>query len=319
MNLEIGTRDPVDLVKLRHFVAVAQLESFARAAEQLHISQPGLSRSIQSLEHAYSVRLFDRDRSGVALTSAGRLLLPKALDLVINADSLRLEIESISRGVVGTLSFGIGGGASGTLLPEVLTDLLGQFPRLEISVTIGSYDHLAPRLASGTDEFFLGRAASWSSADGSEVEVIGAARTVLLVRPGHPLLASDVIALEELAGYRLMAASEWNSMVAALPHRRERDLLRARVVLNEQSPLIAIAHRTDAIVVSSSLADTGGLVPLALHGNALDTPLLQTEAGIFTLPNRMLSPAANAATDTLRARAGMYMIPLSERRPPQSP
>lgn len=303
----------VDLVKLRHFVAVAQTASFARAAEQLHISQPGLSRSIQSLERAYSVRLFDRDRSGVALTASGRLLLPKALDLLINADSLGLEIEAISRGLMGTVSFGIGGGAAGYLLPEILADLLPRFPLLEVSVTIGTYESLAARLHSGADEFFLSRAASWSAADGSEVEVIGRAESVLLVRPGHPLLETPEIGLEELANYRLMSTPEWNTSLAELPQRRERELLRARVVINEQSSMISIAHRTDSVMITSSVADTGGLVTLRLRGNPLSTPLLHREAGIFTLPNRTLSPAAAAAVGILRERAGLFLMPTAER------
>ncbi|WP_162467077.1 LysR family transcriptional regulator [Streptomyces cavernae] len=304
---------PVDLVKIRHFVAVAQLASFARAAERLHISQPALSRSIQSLERTYSVRLLDRDRSGVALTSAGRLLLPKALDLLANAESLGLEIEAIARGVVGTLSFGIGGGASGTLVPEVLADLLPTFPQLQVSVTVGSYETLASRLAAAADEFFLSRAANWSPQDASEVEVIGRGSPMLFVRPGHPLLAEESVPLRALADYRLLATTEWNAMVDALPHRRERDLMRARVVLDELSVMVAVTHRSDLVMVSSSVPDTGGLVPLRVRGNFLASPLLKREAGIFTLPNRSLSPAATAAVELLRSRAGLFMQPVSDR------
>lgn len=306
MDNETHRQNRVDLVKLRHFVAVAQLESFARAAEQLHISQPGLSRSIQSLERAHSVRLFHRDRSGVELTAAGRMLLPRAVDLILSSDALELDIESVSRGAAGTLSFGVGGGALGSVLPEVVSHLLTEFPRVEVSVTIGSYRELAPRLAAGHDEFFLSRAGSWSSADRIEVETLGGGRTTLFVRPGHPLLEEGEIDLERLADFPLMATSEWNGVVAALPHRRERDLLRAQVTVNEQSPLVAMTHHSDGIMVSSNHAQRRGLVPLVIRGNTFDSPLMSRSGGIFTLPHRTLSAAARAAIDVIRSSTQRY-------------
>src|SRR3954466_3215799 len=79
----------LDLRKLRYFVAVADRLHFGRAAEELHIAQPVLSRQIRALEHDLGASLFTRDRHGVVLTDAGRQLLADAGPLLASADAVR--------------------------------------------------------------------------------------------------------------------------------------------------------------------------------------------------------------------------------------
>lgn len=87
----------LDLQKLRYFVAVAQLESFVRAAAHLHITQPALSRQIQALEKSLGVSLLTRDRRGTALTGAGRQLLEDAVPLLTSASALQRRVRAAAR------------------------------------------------------------------------------------------------------------------------------------------------------------------------------------------------------------------------------
>ena len=83
----------LDLYKLQHFVVVARTGSFRQAAEQLHLSQPALSRSIQALERRYGVTLLDRSRTGVHLTTVGQQLLARAHQ--IGEDVLQTRLLTI--------------------------------------------------------------------------------------------------------------------------------------------------------------------------------------------------------------------------------
>ena len=77
---------------LKYFLTIAREENITRAAEQLHITQPTLSRQIMQLEEELGVRLFQRNRVNVVLTEEGRLLRRRAQEILELADKAEQEI-----------------------------------------------------------------------------------------------------------------------------------------------------------------------------------------------------------------------------------
>ncbi|AXL92864.1 LysR family transcriptional regulator [Streptomyces sp. CB09001] len=88
----------LDLRKLRYFVTVADQLHFGRAADELHIAQPALSRQIRALEQDLGTPLLTRDRHGVALTDAGRQLLTDAGPLLASVQAIRRRVSMAARG-----------------------------------------------------------------------------------------------------------------------------------------------------------------------------------------------------------------------------
>ena len=88
----------LDLRKLRYFLAVAERLHFGRAADELHIAQPVLSRQIRALEQDLGAALLTRDSHGVALTDAGRQLLSDAGPLLASAHAVRRRVTVAARG-----------------------------------------------------------------------------------------------------------------------------------------------------------------------------------------------------------------------------
>jgi LysR family hydrogen peroxide-inducible transcriptional activator len=121
---------PVTLRQLQYVVAVADRKSFRQAAEDCHVAQPSLSAQIAQVEDALNLRIFERDRRSVALTSAGEALVARARALLIAADELTESARRLSDPFSGTLRVGVIPTVGPYLLPEVAPLLRERFPKL---------------------------------------------------------------------------------------------------------------------------------------------------------------------------------------------
>src|SRR3990167_806143 len=109
----------MDLRKLRHAVFVADWGNFTTAAARLHLSQPALSRSIQTLEDELGLKLFERVAAGVVTTVAGAAVIEEARGLLEQADGLRAHAQRLSRGETGRVRIGGGPMFAGLLADEL--------------------------------------------------------------------------------------------------------------------------------------------------------------------------------------------------------
>src|ERR671910_795599 len=126
----------LELRQLRHLVALARCLNYVRAADELCITQPTLSRSIQSLERKLGVRLFDRDRGGVALTPQGRSFAERATFLLTDADDLERESKLSAAGDSGRIRFGMVPMPARALLQPVLSERLNIAPAVTCEVVV---------------------------------------------------------------------------------------------------------------------------------------------------------------------------------------
>jgi DNA-binding transcriptional LysR family regulator len=127
----------IDLKQLRYFLAVAEEQSFSRAAERLHISQPPLSQQIMKLESELGVRLFARTTRSFELTAAGKALMVEAADLLARMRQTIDTVRQIDRGEVGRLRVGIVGSAMWGPIPRLLEEFQTRYPR--VSWTLHEY------------------------------------------------------------------------------------------------------------------------------------------------------------------------------------
>src|SRR6516162_6184042 len=97
---------PMEIHQLRYFIAVAEEGSFSRAAAREHDAQPSLSQQIQKLEADLDQRLFDRLPRSIVTTDAGRCLLPRARQILLEIANARRCVDDLKEGVAGSLAVG---------------------------------------------------------------------------------------------------------------------------------------------------------------------------------------------------------------------
>lgn len=139
----------MELRHLRYFVAVAEALNFGRAARQLTISQPPLSRQIRALEDELGTPLFARTRRAVTLTTAGSVLLPEARRLLREADALKEGARQLASGEAGTVALGFISVAAYNILPTLVPEFRRRHPGLKLALQEGATDALLSALGQG--------------------------------------------------------------------------------------------------------------------------------------------------------------------------
>ena len=143
------------LRQLQYFIALAEAESFRRAAARLRISQPTLTSQVAALEARLTIQLFERSRSGSLLTPAGRVLLPVARRVVEEFLGFVDHAESMSRGPAGTYRLGVTPTLGPYLLPYVLPEIHRKYAALKFYVREGAPRRLEDDLVAGEHDLIL--------------------------------------------------------------------------------------------------------------------------------------------------------------------
>lgn len=192
-------------IKYRHlvcFLEVARQGSLAKAADQLAISQPALSKALKELEGLLGAVLFLRGKHGAQLSEAGVAFMRFAGPSV---QALREGVNSLRSGEheTATVRLGVLSTAESLLMPEVLTRLHERHPALIVSVMTGPSAYLLSQLRVGEVDLVVGRMTDSPQIHGLSFEHLYNESMTLVARRDHPLLAAP-LRRESLQDYPLV-------------------------------------------------------------------------------------------------------------------
>ncbi|WP_234535298.1 LysR family transcriptional regulator [Streptomyces sp. R39] len=205
----MGILPDLDLRLVRYFTVIAEQLNFARAAEELRVAQPSLSRQIQRLENTLGVRLLERTTQGSRLTAAGAAFLPQAQQLVHGAQQAVLTARAAAPARTVTIGY-----ADDLIVTPAVRDLRRRRPDAHVRTRhLGSQD--AGALPDRQVDALVIRTPLPIPADGLALAVLYAEPRVLLVPASHRLAGKESVTTADISAEPLVgctgAGADWTA------------------------------------------------------------------------------------------------------------
>ena len=287
-----------ELRHVRAFLKVAALESFTRAAAELHVSQSALTVQVKQLEEELGVLLFDRNKRGVTITGAGRDLLGPLQRLVLDAEAIIGYAHDISAVRTGNIAIAALPSIAADLLPRAMRAFLRVQPEVRITVHDVVADRVCELVASRAVDLGLGTASR------QDRDIRGSAlyedHLAAFVPTAHPLAKHKELSLKELSECELILPNRESSVrrmaEGAIARLRIRAAIRHET--NFMPTALAMVRRGLGVaILPESAGDeiTGEIVRVPIR-----KPALSRQICVLQRADRALSPAAERFVQALR-------------------
>ncbi|AIJ25545.1 LysR family transcriptional regulator [Amycolatopsis methanolica] len=190
----------MELQQMRYVVAVAETNSFTRAAQRCLVVQSALSQQIARLERELGARLFERTSRRVRLTPAGAAFLPAARECLHAAERAAAEVAAAVGEVRGRLAVGSISTVAAVDIPAALREFHQRHPDVRVSLRVSPSEELTERVVHGAvDVAFLGLPTT-TRPEGVHARELARDTHVAIVAPDHPLAGEPAVDLRRLAG-----------------------------------------------------------------------------------------------------------------------
>lgn len=187
-------------VRLQRFLAIYGHRSFGRAAAELHITQPALTKSIQLLEEALGVKLFERTASGVVPTIYGEALSLHAKVIEAGMKNAVREIATLSGAIKGEVTVGVTPSVAADLVPRVFLRLQKERPGITLNLIEGLMEQHVPALRRGELDLVIG---GWVRGDHPDLttEILMRDQVLIFAGEDHPLAEMAEVPWKTLFDY----------------------------------------------------------------------------------------------------------------------
>ncbi|MGH3297723.1 MAG: LysR family transcriptional regulator [Trebonia sp.] len=298
----------MELRQLRYAVAVAAHRHFTRAAAAVPVAQPALSHQIKLLEQELGVELFERARSGVRLTEAGEIFLPRARRALAEVDAAREEIAALKGLAGGRLVIGAMQALAGLDLPRLLAAFHTAYPGIDVSLREDSTTDMFTMVMRGELDLAI---AALDVQRPAGLEVLPLVREpVLAALPAtHPLASLEDVAVRQLSRETFVVFKEGSGLQAVSEQAAERAgfTLRVSFQVSSHDRLLALvgAGLGVALVPASAVRNPPppGVTVLPV------SPGIDRTVGAVWRADHHHTPAARAFLALLRERTSPPATP----------
>jgi DNA-binding transcriptional LysR family regulator len=288
----------IDTLGVQAFVAIAELGSFRKAADSLHITQTALTRRLQNLEAHLGVMLIERTTRSVSLSTVGIDFLPRARRLLSELSTALSAIRETGHTQRGDIAIACVPTVGVHYLPRIIQEYARRFPDNRIKILDHSSAGVAGAVMRREAEFGINIRGSLNS-DLQSVPLLDD-RYLLICRNDHPLARKKKLAWRQIEPFPLIFAGDSSSnrplLDAALAAQGV--ALKAYYEVQRSSTAVGLVAEGVAAAVVPALAIQRGAYP-RIHSIPLVDPVISRSLVLITRRSAQLSPAAQALYDIL--------------------
>ncbi len=179
-----------NIQKFQAFVKTVEYGSFTEAAKALSYSQSSVSKMIADLENIWNVRLLERSRNGLVLTSEGMQILPYVRRLVDEYDRMQEQIRLMNGIQTGIIRIGAFSSVATYWMPNIIRRFQQDYPNIEYEILIGDYSEIERWIAQGRVDCGFSRLPVKAGLEGTLLE---RDELVVILPEGHSLAAKDKV------------------------------------------------------------------------------------------------------------------------------
>jgi DNA-binding transcriptional LysR family regulator len=287
----------MELRHLRYFEAVARYSHVTRAAAELHIAQPALSKQVSQLEQELGVALFDRVGRNVRLTEAGEALLPHVRAILAQIESARAEMSERVGLRRGRARIGTPPSVGTQLLPKALSSFHDRYPGIELRLFEAGIQTLLELLESGMADVAI---ASLPVDDPNLTVVpLFSEDLVIVLSKEHPLAEQQSVAMTDLKHEQWILSPDNYELRDATLNACKKAGFAPQVALDggEMDTLLRLVVAGVGIAMVPSLVVQNICCEMAVL--TINDQNIQRSLGLVWRSDRVASPAARALREFL--------------------
>lgn len=202
--------------RLQVFHTVAQRLNFTRAAKELFITQPAVTRHIHELEQHFKVKLFERNGTRIRLAPAGKRLLQHTEELFAVYRNLEFDMSSFTQGFSGRLFLGGSMTTAPYIIPPILADFHSRYTEVQVSLITGNTQQIEQALEN--QQIDLGIVEGHSRNPSIKYTEFMKDEIVLVSNPAHPLAKKQTIRPDDLTRIPLLLREPGSGTLEVLAH-----------------------------------------------------------------------------------------------------
>lgn len=287
----------MDFQSLHYFKVVAKYENMSKASEELHITQPALSKSIAALEENLGVSLFDRNGRSIKLNKYGKFFLERTEVILKEYEKTKEELLNLVSPGNGIVSIGFMHTLGLEIIPKLMTDVKKVYPNMRFQLTQSNSSSILEKLQNG--ELDLCLISSFNTNQEIFWEFLWEEELFLIVPNGHPLSRYKKVKITDFANEPMITIKKGNSLRQTVDYLFHKEGFQLNVAF-EGEEVHTLVGLVESGLGVSLIPQIKGIDQYNIHVIQVDSKECKREIGLAYMKNHFKSAVTKQFAEYVR-------------------